>query len=397
MRTFIRIHIKCTPLRVKCTSGPRCDTQHEYITCRFSGGYQLACIPQHLSLALIVQSHWPATFELIHAPADKHRLSTAEAIYAAITPEDYAQLSKHCYLRLMGEPVQFPSTDEWKQLGRSIEELMPRGVGAVEPDDGSGCGDDLEQDLADLMSDDDGEADPFADGEANADWTGVLAQYDASQGDRERGDTVEANCPSESSNAGARVREADGEQHAEEPPTKVRTSRAEMGPRSRKLAKRRSEEARKREAKTKRRNQRVNHGVWKFDDESPEKRPKEAGKDAPQEPPNQISEKPDMKNLSKEDQACIRHVSGPNAEKGPNIWVEFEKVFLIMELRKWQSEPHLLPGKRQVLDIVDKGRRSSDLVDPDLGGTLDDQKVYERVDRFYRKFLKALSTACVEA
>ena len=168
----------------------------------------------------------------------------------------------------------------------------------------------------------------------------------------------------------------------EEPPVKVRQAHAKVGPTGRKLAKRLSEEAKKRDVMKKRKDQRVDHGVWKFDDESPEKKPKE----------NQLPEKPDMKNLSKEDQAGIQQISGPKAEKGANVWLEFEKVFLTMELRKWQSEPHLVPGKQQILDIVDKGRSSSDLVDPDLGGTLNDQKVYERVDRFYRKFLKALQT-----
>ena len=155
METLLRIRIQCTALRFKFTSGARGGTQHEHIKFRFSGVYQLACIPQHLSLDLTEQSHKSAAFESIHSPADKHRLTTAEAIYAAITPEDYAHLSKHCFLRLMGEPVPFPSTDEWKQFGRSIEELMPRGVGAVGPDDDISCGDELERDLADLMSDDD--------------------------------------------------------------------------------------------------------------------------------------------------------------------------------------------------------------------------------------------------
>ena len=164
------------------------------------------------------------------ALADKHRLTTAEAIYAAITPEQYAQLSKHCFLRLMGEPIEFPSTSEWKQFGRSIQELMPRGLSTQEPEDDDVEDRQLEQDLADLLSDDDIEPDKSAGGEDNADWINVLAKYDAAQGDDAHGD-------------------ADGGQHVKDAPVLVRSPRAKRGAMRLKLAKRINDETKKRSQK----------------------------------------------------------------------------------------------------------------------------------------------------
>ena len=53
------------------------------------------------------------------ARADNHLLFTAEKDYAALTPEEHARLSKHCFFRLMGEPQPFPSFNAWKKKGRT--------------------------------------------------------------------------------------------------------------------------------------------------------------------------------------------------------------------------------------------------------------------------------------
>ena len=60
------------------------------------------------------------------ARSDKHKISLADEVYAALTPEEDARLSKHCFHRLMGQSVAFPSTDEWKEQGRPIEEIVAK-------------------------------------------------------------------------------------------------------------------------------------------------------------------------------------------------------------------------------------------------------------------------------
>ena len=60
------------------------------------------------------------------ARMDKHKSSTADNIYAAITPEEDARLAKHCFLRLMGDPVAFPSLSDWRNRHRTIEEIIAR-------------------------------------------------------------------------------------------------------------------------------------------------------------------------------------------------------------------------------------------------------------------------------
>ncbi len=58
------------------------------------------------------------------ARMDKHSPFTADAIYAVITPEEDARLAKHCFLRLMGKPIEFPSSSQWKKNGRALQDVM---------------------------------------------------------------------------------------------------------------------------------------------------------------------------------------------------------------------------------------------------------------------------------
>lgn len=60
------------------------------------------------------------------ARTDKHGSGTAHKIYAAITPEEDAKMSKHCFLRLMGKPVEFPSKAYWAEHGRSMSKILER-------------------------------------------------------------------------------------------------------------------------------------------------------------------------------------------------------------------------------------------------------------------------------
>jgi len=98
------------------------------------------------------------------ARMDKHRASTADQIYAAITPEEDARLAKHCFLRLMGEPVSFPSFDTWEKDGRSLEDIMAR---LSRYDNSSADGEQEEdKDFDELVGD--------ADEDASDEWADVL-------------------------------------------------------------------------------------------------------------------------------------------------------------------------------------------------------------------------------
>ena len=57
---------------------------------------------------------------------DKHDISTASKIYAALTPAQDAKLAKHCFLKIMGQPIEFPSHCEWLARGRSLHEIIRR-------------------------------------------------------------------------------------------------------------------------------------------------------------------------------------------------------------------------------------------------------------------------------
>jgi hypothetical protein len=97
------------------------------------------------------------------ARSDKHKFGTAAAIYGAITPEEDARLSKHCFYRLMGEPVPFPSTSDWETHGRSLDDVMSRCRGE---DVGQGAeeGEEEELDIESLVGNYDDEAvDEWAD------------------------------------------------------------------------------------------------------------------------------------------------------------------------------------------------------------------------------------------
>jgi hypothetical protein len=66
----------------------------------------------------------------------KHRVPTADKVYAAISPEQDAMIERECFHRLMGKPVEFPSHDEWKQKGRSLQEVLAKMRDGDENDDG---------------------------------------------------------------------------------------------------------------------------------------------------------------------------------------------------------------------------------------------------------------------
>ena len=83
---------------------------------------------------------------------NKHSEYVADTVYAKLTPKEDAMLAKHNFLRLMGEPVRFPTGDVWKKQGTDIDAIKGwfRG-GQGDPDDepqkhGSDDGDDEEED-----------------------------------------------------------------------------------------------------------------------------------------------------------------------------------------------------------------------------------------------------------
>ena len=43
---------------------------------------------------------------------------------AAPTPEENAELSKRCFLSLMGEPMNFPTLSDWKECGRRLPDIL---------------------------------------------------------------------------------------------------------------------------------------------------------------------------------------------------------------------------------------------------------------------------------
>ena len=71
------------------------------------------------------------------AHTNKHSVPVADSVYARLTPAEDAMLAKHNYLRLMGEPVPFPTKDIWDAQGPPIEVInVARAKG------GQGCPDD---------------------------------------------------------------------------------------------------------------------------------------------------------------------------------------------------------------------------------------------------------------
>jgi hypothetical protein len=84
------------------------------------------------------------------ARSDKHKVSTAAGIYGAITPAEDARLSKHCFHRLMGEPIPFPSLSDWERHGRSLDDVMARCRGG-DVDQDAGEGEEEEQDIEELV------------------------------------------------------------------------------------------------------------------------------------------------------------------------------------------------------------------------------------------------------
>ena len=52
---------------------------------------------------------------------NKHSEHVALTVYAKLTPEEDAQLAKHNFLRLMGEPAKFPTDEEWEEHGPPID------------------------------------------------------------------------------------------------------------------------------------------------------------------------------------------------------------------------------------------------------------------------------------
>ena len=358
------------------------------------------------------------------ALADKHRLTTAEAVYACITPEEYAQLSKHCFLRLMGEPIPFPSMEEWTKDGRTMNDILLRGGTVVEEPSEDDY--ELERDLEELMSDV-GESDE--EGDDHSKRLGILAAYEASQGeavnaasDAAGDEAVKAHAPSESSNAVAHVTKATRATSSREAPNKICEAKSKLGPKSRRLVKRLSDEIEKQRAKErkKRETKKARKAAQMSDDDSDpvDKRKRsvasgstatgsatvrhttQANTDAVfkvKEAPKAEPVEPYVATLCDEDIAAIALTSKGNAEIGGNKWTHDEKVFLVNELRTHQLAyelvPSRIPAKAAVLNIIDHGVKTKCLLDPYQGGTLSDEQAYQRVYRFYSKFLAMMKTS----
>ena len=80
------------------------------------------------------------------AHGNKHRTSVADKYYAVLTPEEDAMLSQHNYLRIMGEPVEFPSFEDWMENGPSLEAVLRRCAQDCEADDQTDAGSDIDED-----------------------------------------------------------------------------------------------------------------------------------------------------------------------------------------------------------------------------------------------------------
>lgn len=68
------------------------------------------------------------------ARGNKHTGPVADKIYAVLTPEEDAMLSEHNFLRIIGEPVKFPTDDEWKEFGPPLDVITKNRHNEVEED-----------------------------------------------------------------------------------------------------------------------------------------------------------------------------------------------------------------------------------------------------------------------
>ena len=84
------------------------------------------------------------------AYTNKHSEYVADTVYAKLTPAEDAMLAQHNFLRLQGKPVNFPTDDEWKELGPPIGKI----IGETSDADQGDADDEPEDQVSDEEDDD---------------------------------------------------------------------------------------------------------------------------------------------------------------------------------------------------------------------------------------------------
>ena len=323
-------------------------------------------------------------FEKI-AYADKHSPEVARKIYATITPAEDALLAKHNFLRIMGEPIEFPSDADWKNVGPSLEMLM---------DPKNKCRyDDVDEDDASDVDDVVLAAAAFEEEADSEEWSHVVAICDVTAAELEvRAATV-----------------------LEAPPTPdpqvVPVSKKPQKARQDKVKQQRASKANKKKEKAKRkriamiRRKATQMSDDMTDDANPvEKKTKGSvltakaaagalARDTTQsnidkffkvvtiEPTTDVPS-----GLSTLDADALGHIV-TSGEQGPNTLLDQEKEFLVIELRRIRTLAAGVPSAKQLRDIIARGRALGKLVD---NLNMDDKQYADLVRRFFRKFLNAV-------
>ena len=369
------------------------------------------------------------------ARGNKHLTTVADKFYAVLTPEEDAMLSQHNFLRIMGEPVAFPSVDDWKANGPSLDDILRRCAQDVVADDETAADSDVDEDdddeklAADLFGEGDTpmNVDDVYDDDEPEDCNGenlehILALCDvdceALGGEAASGETA----PAASSSAGAHG--PNQSSHAvlisssPEAPGK-NIARGNVGKTVRKLQRRNSmhKHDKKKETEREKREKKKLAKLRKMSDDmsdGPVMEPAMSsraasssaapvrkvavgwdttqknidsffmGKSVPTVPAEVVPE-----SLSVHDTAVLEQMAQKKG-KGPNALLDTEKKFLIKELRRHQGDLNRMPPKSVIEPIMLKGLKA---VPPQLEMGLDANHdfYYGVIKRFYEKFFKALA------
>ena len=324
-----------------------------------------------------------ALFEKV-AYANKHSPEVARKIYATITPEEDALLSKHNFLRIMGVPVEFPSDADWKNVGPSLDMLMDPKKQHEDDDVDDEDASDVE-DVAVAFA-------AFEEEEGTEEWSHVLAICDGTT------DELETRV--------ATALEAPPKPHPQVVPVSKKLHDARQGKvkqqRVGKANKKKENALRKRIVMKRRKATQMSDDMT--DDANPAEKKtkgsaltaKAAGsartRDTTQSNINEffkvtIEPTPDAPDgLSTLDANALTHIL-TNGEQGSNTFLDDEKEFLVIELRRVQTLATRAPSAKQLRDIIARGRALGKLID---NLNMNDTQYADLVKRFVRKFLTAV-------
>ena len=366
------------------------------------------------------------------ARGNKHLTSVADKFYAVLTPEEDAMLSQHNFLRIMGEPVAFPSVDEWKADGPSLDDILRRCAQDVEADDETAADSDVDEDdddeklAADLFGEGDTpmNVDDVYDDEPE-DCNGENLEHilalcdidcDALGGEAASGEPA----PAASSSAGAPGKNQSSTavliSSSPDAPGK-NIARGNVGKTVRKLQRRTSmhKHDKKKEAELQKREKKKLAKLSKMSDDmsdGPVTEPAASSRAASssaapgrkvavgwdttqkhvntfftRKPVPAVSAEVVPESLSAHDTAVLEKIA-LTREKGSNTLLDTEKIFLIKELRRRQGDLNSIPPKRVLEPIMLKGLKAEP---PQLTMGLDATHdfYYGVIKRFFDKFFKA--------